>query len=120
MQFCVILGISFIGEGLRYLIPLEIPASIYGLVILFIALQTKLIPLSRVRETGYFLIEIMPLMFIPAAVELLEIWPDFKNEAAIIGLIIFVSTFIVMIVSGHVTQFAVKLKSGGSDTGEVK
>ena len=77
-QFCIILAISFLGEILHWLIPLQIPSSIYGLIILFIGLQTRLIPLASVRETGIFLIEIMPLMFIPAMVGLLDCWPDLQ------------------------------------------
>lgn len=69
-QFLIILVISFIGEILKYLLPLPIPASIYGMVLLFTGLMTGLIKLEAVRETGKFLIEIMPVMFIPAGVAL--------------------------------------------------
>ena len=64
-QFLIIIGISLAGEILKYILPLPIPASIYGMAILFIALLTGIIKLKDVRETGKFLIEIMPLMFIP-------------------------------------------------------
>ena len=73
-QFCIILGITCVGEILHYLLPLPVPASIYGMVILFLLLALHIIPLESVRETGEFLIEIMPLMFIPAAVGLLVTW----------------------------------------------
>ena len=65
-QFLIILVISFIGELLRYYIPLKIPASIYGLVLLFAALELRIIKLVSIRETSRFLIEIMPLMFVKA------------------------------------------------------
>ena len=39
-QFLIILSISLVGELLKYLLPLPIPASIYGMVILFVALLT--------------------------------------------------------------------------------
>ncbi len=115
-QFCIIMGISFLGEGLRYLIPLQIPASIYGLVILFLCLQFKLIALSSVRETGYFLIEIMPLMFIPATVGLLDAWPSLRPVLLPIISIIVVSTFVVMVVSGRVTQLAMRTETKENGT----
>lgn len=62
-QFLIILAVSFVGELLNYFIPLPIPASIYGLVLMLICLQRGIIPLEAVRETGKFLVEIMPLMF---------------------------------------------------------
>ena len=53
-QFLIILAISFLGEILKYLLPLPVPASIYGMVILFIGLLTGLIPLNSVRSAGKF------------------------------------------------------------------
>ena len=73
-QFGIILLISFVGEILEKWIPLPIPASIYGIILLFLCLKLNIIPHEAVHETGKFLIEIMPLMFIPAAVGLLETW----------------------------------------------
>ena len=103
-QFMIILTISFAGETLYHLIPLPIPASIYGIVILFTLLETKLLPLSAVKETGKFLIEIMPVMFIPAAVGLLESWEILSGSWVSYAVITVCTTFLVMIVSGHVTQ----------------
>lgn len=77
-QFLIILLISFIGEGLNYLIPAPVPASIYGMVILFVCLCTKVVKLDDVKDTGMFLIEIMPLMFIPAGVGLMKSWGVLK------------------------------------------
>ena len=78
-QLLIILIFSFIGEVLHSLIPIQVPASIYGLVLLFIALLTGIIQLPQVKEVAKYLIEIMPLMFIPAGVGLLESWGDLKS-----------------------------------------
>ena len=73
-QFGIILVFSFIGELLNHVLPLPVPASIYGIILMFTCLKLGFFPLSEIEETGRFLIEIMPLMFIPAAVGLLEAW----------------------------------------------
>ena len=73
-QFCVILLITFIGEALYALIPLPVPAGIYGMVLLFAALCLKILPLSAVEEAGDFLLSIMRVMFIPAGVGLINSW----------------------------------------------
>ena len=70
-QLLIILFVSFFGELLKYIIPLSIPASIYGMVLLFLALELKILKVSDIKETSNFLIEIMPLMFVPAGVGLL-------------------------------------------------
>ena len=107
-QFGIILLISFIGEVLNQIIPLPIPASIYGLIIMFTALQTKILPLDKVKETGKFLIEIMPLMFIPAAVGLTESWSILRPIVVPIGIITVVSTILVMGSAGSVTQSIIR------------
>lgn len=103
-QLLIILIFSFAGEALHYLVPIQIPASIYGLVLLFIGLMTGLIRLSQVQETAKFLIEIMPMMFIPAGVGLLESWGVLKPILVPVIVILVVSTVLVMGVSGLVTQ----------------
>ena len=117
-QFFIILLISFVGELFKYLIPLPIPASIYGMVILFIGLMTGLIRLDDVKDVGKFLIEIMPLMFIPAGVGLMESWGDLNSMLVEVVVIILVSTVLVMGVSGKVTELV--LKRSANKKGETK
>lgn len=110
IQFTIIVAISLLGELLNRIIPLPIPASIYGMVILFTALATGLLPLSAVKETGKFLIYIMPLMFIPPTVGLMESWGVMQEFLAAIIVISLVSTIVVFAISGHVTQWIIQIK----------
>ena len=109
-QFGIILLISFVGEILEKWIPLPIPASIYGIILLFLCLKLNNIPHEAVHETGKFLIEIMPLMFIPAAVGLLETWDVIAPAWLEYVAVTVISTWVVMIVSGRVTQFVIRRK----------
>lgn len=107
-QFGIILTISFISEMLHAWIPLPIPASIYGIVLLFTCLQTKCIRVASIKETSTFLIEIMPLMFIPAAVGLIEVLDILRSALFAYMTITVVSTFTVMGVSGRCTQALIR------------
>ena len=107
-QLLIILFISFIGEVLKYLIPLPVPASIYGLVLLLAALLTGVLKLEKIKDVSGFLIEIMPLMFIPAAVGLMEAWGIIKNSWLQYIVLTIVTTVLVMGVAGKVTQFVVE------------
>ena len=107
-QFLIILIISFIGEILKEILPLPIPASIYGMVILFVCLLTKVIKLEDVRETGKFLIEIMPVMFIPAGVGLMSSWNVLRPLILPVGIITVVTVFTVMAVSGRISQAIIR------------
>ena len=107
IQFLIIAAFAFIGELLHWFIPLPIPASIYGIVLLFIALELKWVKVSDIREVSSFLIAVMPIMFIPAAAGLLESWGAVKSSVWEYALITIVSTCVVMGVSGAVTQFVI-------------
>ena len=107
-QFLIILVISLIGEILNKLLPLPVPASIYGMVILFAGLLSGIIKLESVKEAGSFLIEIMPVMFIPAGVGLMSSWLNLKPVIIPVCIITVVAIFTVMLVSGHVTQYIAK------------
>jgi len=103
-QFSIILFISFLGEILHTLIPLPVPASVYGLVLMLAALVTGILKLGQVRETAAFLIEIMPVMFIPAGVGLMESWSSLQPVWLPVILITILTTVLVMAVTGKVTQ----------------
>lgn len=103
-QFLIILMITFLGEGLKYILPLPIPASIYGMVILFVCLLTGMIKLESVHDAGKFLIEIMPVMFIPAAAGLIDSWGVLRPLIVPIMIITVVITVFVMVVTGRVAQ----------------
>jgi holin-like protein len=110
-QFGIILLISFIGEVLNRIIPLPIPASIYGMVLLFAGLVSGLIKLSSVKDTGKFLIDIMPMLFIPATVGLIESWVTMKNFLVALVVISLVSTLTVAAASGRITQYIINRKT---------
>ena len=109
-QFAIIMAFSFAGEALHSIIPLPIPASIYGIVLLFTALCTGLLKPDSVRETGKFLIEIMPIMFLPAAVGLMEDWGILKPMLAPVAIITVVTLVTVMLATGWVSQGIIRLE----------
>lgn len=115
MQILRILLLSFLGELLHMLISLPIPASIYGMVLLFAALSTKIIKLDQVKDAGHFLVDIMAVMFICPAVGLLGCWDLVKDNLVRILVIVVISLVLTFFVSGAVTQYF--LKKGGRKHG---
>ncbi|WP_318708081.1 CidA/LrgA family protein [Candidatus Acetatifactor stercoripullorum] len=103
-QFSVILSISFLGELLEYLIPLPVSAGIYGLVLLLAGLVTKIIPLKAVEGAADFLVEIMPVLFIPAMAGIMTSWEAMRELLLPLTVIIVVTTILIMVVTGRVSQ----------------
>ena len=107
-QFAIIITVSFAGEVLRALLPLPVPASIYGLVLMLLGLVLHIIPLDSVKDTAKFLVEVMPLMFIPAAVGLIISWGTIQSRIIPYAAVTLVSLVVVMLMSGWATQFVIR------------
>ena len=107
-QFSIILGISFLAELLEILIPFPIAASVYGLVIMLVGLITKLIPLEKVETAADFLVDAMSIMFVPATVGIMASVDALKEMLLPICVITLVSTILIMIVTGRVSQHIIQ------------
>jgi holin-like protein len=104
-QFTIIIFLSFLGEILHTLIPFPIPASIYGIMLLFFLLERKVLRIDDIREVSDFLIFIMPLLFIPPAVGLIDVWDELRASLTAYATIIIAVTLIVMVSTGRITQW---------------
>lgn len=114
-QITIILAFSLVGELLHGVLPLPVPASIYGLLLLLLSFLSGVLPLNAVKESGVFLVEIMPLMFIPSAVGLLESWNILQPLCLPYLVITAMSTLLVMVVSGRLTQAVIRRQKKGQD-----
>ncbi len=103
-QFARIMGFCFLGELLHTLLPLPIPAGIYGLVLLAAALLTGLVKIEAVKQTGDFLSGLFPLLFIPTVAGCMEVWDKIAENWLPIVIALVPVTLLVMAVAGKVTQ----------------
>ncbi len=111
-QLLIILAFTGLGELLAQVIPFPIPAAIYGLVLLLIALCTGLLKPAHIDETARFLSSLLPLLFVAPTVKILSYWGVISANLVPICVIILRSTFLVFAISGWVTQLF--LKKGGN------
>ena len=123
-QLAIIMSISFIAEVMEYLIPLPVAASIYGLILMLIGLITKIIPLHKVEGAADFLVEIMPILFVPPTVGIMASVEALKQMLVPLCVISVVSTVLVMVVTGRVSQRMIRkgngdARDGGSADGAV-
>lgn len=116
-QFFRISLVCLLGEILANALPLPVPASVYGLVLLLAALKLRFLRLDQVKETGTFLIGILPLLFVPAAVGVMDLWTELKAMLLPCLLAIVPVTLLVMGVSGRVTQRVRRTLDKGADQG---
>ena len=103
-QFLRILAFTLAGELLQRLVPLPIPASVYGLVLLFAALNTGLVKLEQVKDAGGFLISILPILFVSPAVGILDNWEAIRGAMIPILALTLLSTVLTFGIAGRATQ----------------
>lgn len=114
-QFSIILTVSFLGEVLNHLLPLPVPGSVYGLVLMLLALCTGLVKLEQVKGAADFLIEIMPVLFIPSTVGIMASWGLLQPILIPAAVIVVGSTLIVMAVTGLTAQGIIRRGGKGKE-----
>lgn len=107
-QCCIIMGFTLLGEVLQRIVPLPIPASVYGIALLFAALCLKWVKVEQIKETGSFLSSILPILFVSPAVGIVEDWGLIRDDLLAILLLLIGSTVLTFGISGRVAQAFLK------------
>lgn len=107
-QLSIILTVSLVAEFLEYVIPLPVAASMYGLVLMLLGLVTKIIPLEKVDGAADFLVDIMPIFFVPPTVGIIASVDALKEMLVPLCVISVLTTVLIMGVTGKVSQAIIR------------
>lgn len=111
-QFTILVLLSLSGEVCHALLPLPLPASIYGMIMLSFALWTKLLHVEAVKEMGDYLVYMLPLLFVVPTVGLMGCMDLIRGNFLKMVLIIVVTTVLTFGVAGLIAKL---LGKGGED-----
>ena len=111
-QAVLLAAITFAAELVKYVVPLPVPASIYGLLLLFCLLKSGIVKLEQVEDVGGLLLELMPVLLVPASVSFLTVMDTIQAMLLPVLLMGFVGTLVVMFVTGRVSQWMIRSKGG--------
>lgn len=112
LQLLIIFGFSFIGNVISNVFRLPVPGSILGMILLFLALQFKILEFRHVDEAGSFLINNMTILFLPAGVGIMAKWNLISHFWAQILLIVVGALIINMLILGKLVEW-IKVKFEG-------
>lgn len=104
----LIAAVTFAAEIVKYLIPLPVPSSIYGLILLFFLLKCGALKLEQIEHVGGLLLELMPLLLVPASVSVLTVLDLIQGVLLPVLIMGFAGTVAVMMVTGTVSQALVR------------
>ena len=107
-QICIILSICLLAELMERLLPLPVAASIYGLILMLLALMTKVVKLTDVEDVADFLTGNMAIMFVPPVVGVMACVDEMKKMLVPLFVISIVTTLLIMSVTGWATQGIMK------------
>jgi len=115
MNYIKQIGIIFLftygSEVLVNVFNIAFPGSILGMLLLFAALKRGLFKVELVKDAGNFLLSILPIMFVPLGVGIMEYFDVLRDQGLQIAIIIAITTVIVMVVTGRIVQ-AIKKRAG--------
>lgn len=114
-QFLIIMACLFIGEFISRVTHILIPGNVIGMIILLIALLTGIIKLEDVEKAADLLIKNLALFFVPVGTGIMLYFNLISNNAVSILTATLLSTLLVLLVTGHVTQLFIGNKDKGVD-----
>lgn len=110
-QILIIMLFVFLGEVLGYFIPLPIAGSIYGLILLFVALCVGIVKLEWVADVADWLHSIMGLFFIAPAVAVIDIWADIANIGWILVILLVMAYLVTMVTTGITADYFINKRN---------
>jgi len=104
-QVIILYLFSFIGSWIVQSLSLQFPGSIVGLLLLFVCLYFRIIPVELIKDGAGFLLAFLALFFIPATVGIMD-YPELLSWAGL-GMVfaIVLSTVITIIFTGRFCQY---------------
>lgn len=102
--------IMLISNGIAYISPIPLPASVIGMVILFIALCTNLVELNQVEALSNDLSSIIAFLFVPSGISLINSLDLMQHYAFQIVFVILVATVVLLGTTGWSASFFLKVR----------
>ncbi|XCY70136.1 CidA/LrgA family protein [Streptococcus iniae] len=102
--------IVLLSKLIEKMLPFVMPASVIGLVLLFLALSFKFIKLEEVEDVGDKLVSNIVLFFVPAGVSVINSLGILKAHFVLDIVLIFTSTVILLVSTGWMTQMILKME----------
>lgn len=111
-QVLILTAVTFVSEIIKILLPLPVPTSIYGLLLLFFLLKSGLLPLGKIEDIGNFLLGWMPLLLVPASVSFISVLDTIRGMLLPVLMMGFIGTMAVMLATGRVAQWIIRHRKG--------
>lgn len=108
-QIGIIFAVCWLSQVISGILPFGLPASITGMLLLFICLLTGLLKIEHIQEKSDFLLGNMAFFFIPAGVSIMNYFEILKSSAVQILIICVISTVVTFAATACSVKLTIKL-----------
>ena len=108
-QIGIIFSVCWLSQVIAEFLPFDFPASVIGMIFLFICLVTGLLKIEHIQEKSDFLLGNMAFFFVPAGVSIMNYFDILKSSAVQLLIICIVSTVITFAVTAYSVKLTMKL-----------
>lgn len=110
-SFAILYAMLYIGEWLASMISVGIPASIFGLLLLFFGLTSNLIKLDWIYSGASLLNRYMAILFAPISVGIIEYADLLASQAQALVIPNIISTMTLLVFGGLLADYLFSLRS---------
>ncbi|KAI7252143.1 hypothetical protein KC345_g11510 [Hortaea werneckii] len=104
-EVCLLYVFFLAGDYLQKLLHLPIPGSIVGLLLLFVLLLLKIVPVKLIENGSSFILAYLPMFFIPATAGIMNHLDIFSGRGLLLIGILVISSVLTMVVTAHSSQW---------------
>lgn len=108
-QIAIIFSICWISLVIEYFLPFSFPASVIGMILLFLLLMTGVLKIDRIQEKSDFLLSNMAFFFIPAGVNVMNYFDILKSTLVPLMVICIVTTILTFAATAFGVSMTIKL-----------
>ncbi|WP_386687172.1 MULTISPECIES: CidA/LrgA family protein [unclassified Lonepinella] len=101
----ILYALLYLGETIAWLIPIGIPGSIFGLLLLFFGLTTNVIRVEWIFFGANLLIRYMAVLFVPVSVGIIKYSDVLISQAKALLIPNVVSSLITLIIIGTLADY---------------
>lgn len=107
-QIGIIFALCWVSEIVENLLPFAFPASVIGMLLLFVLLIFGILKVEHIREKSDFLLSNMAFFFIPAGVSIINYFDVLKHTWIQLVIICVLSTVITFVVTAWSVRLTIR------------
>ncbi|WOQ71172.1 antiholin-like murein hydrolase modulator LrgA [Bacillus stratosphericus] len=108
-QAFIFATVMFVSNLISMYLPIPMPASVIGLVLLFILLTTKIVRLEQVEQLGSSLTGLISFLFVPSGISVIQSLGVMQEVGVQVVGVIIIATIMLLAATGLFSQLLMQL-----------